>query len=289
MMRLFSTKKRQPTADDDSSRSSGSSQQKGSRKPRKPSATIGNENNGGAKRPPPSRARMTDEELVREWPYLTRKQVEEYKSMFDDLDVEGTGRITAEDIQVRLEQVGSFKTIKQIKRNLKRYDADGNGTLDFCEFLTLMLHDLNMSNPQETLRNVFLTFDEDRDGKIAAAELKRTMEMVGIPVSMREAKFVIKMADREGDGELCYDEFVDFVLGADPHPNGSGTEETETGRGGGAAEKESAGMEYLAPTSLTTRLGRFFRSSNEERTQKDRREEDSEIDILSDEENAVLT
>ena len=232
---------------------------------------------------------MTDEELVREWPYLTRKQVEEYKSMFDDLDVEGTGRITAEDIQVRLEQVGSFKTIKQIKRNLKRYDADGNGTLDFCEFLTLMLHDLNMSNPQETLRNVFLTFDEDRDGKIAAAELKRTMEMVGIPVSMREAKFVIKMADREGDGELCYDEFVDFVLGADPHPNGPGTEETETGRGGGAAEKESAGMEYLAPTSLTTRLGRFFRSSNEERTQKDRREEDSEIDILSDEENAVLT
>ena len=48
---------------------------------------------------------MTDEELVREWPYLTRKQVEEYKSMFDDLDVEGTGGITAEDIQVRLEQV----------------------------------------------------------------------------------------------------------------------------------------------------------------------------------------
>ena len=52
---------------------------------------------------------MTDEELVREWPYLTRKQVEEYKSMFDDLDVEGTGRITAEDIQVRLEQVGRSK------------------------------------------------------------------------------------------------------------------------------------------------------------------------------------
>ena len=170
MMRLFSTKKRQPTADD-SSRSSGSSQQKGSRKPRKPSATIGNEN--GVQND--SSRGMTDEELVREWPYLTRKQVEEYKSMFDDLDVEGTGRITVKTLGA-IEQVGSLKTIKQIKRNLKRYDADGNGTLDFCEFLTLMLHDLNMSNPQETLRNVFLTFDEDRDGKIAV-EL-RTMEMV---------------------------------------------------------------------------------------------------------------
>ena len=62
-----------------------------------------------------------------------------------------------------------------------------------------------------------MTFDEDTDGKITAAELKRTMEMVGIPVSMREAKFVIQMADREGDGELCYDEFVDFVLGAEQH------------------------------------------------------------------------
>ena len=37
--------------------------------------------------------------------------------------------------------------------------------------------------------------------------------MVGIPVSMREAKFVIQMADREGDGELCYDEFVRFRVG----------------------------------------------------------------------------
>ena len=123
--------------------------------------------------------------------------------MFDDLDIESDGRISAEDIQERLRQVGSFKTIKQIKKNLRRYDSDGNGTLDFCEFLTLMLHDLNLSNPQETLRSVFLTFDEDTDGKITAAELKRTMEMVGIPVSMREAKFVIQMADREGDGELC--------------------------------------------------------------------------------------
>jgi len=71
-------------------------------------------------RKPPSRAHVTDEELVREWPYLTRKQVEEYKTMFDDLDIESDGRISAEDIQERLRQVGSFKSIKQIKKNLRR-------------------------------------------------------------------------------------------------------------------------------------------------------------------------
>ena len=87
---------------------------------------------------------------------------------------------------------------------------------------------------------------------------KRTMEMVGIPVSMREAKFVIKMADREGDGELCYDEFVDFVLGADPHPNGSGTEETETGRDLPAPSISVGGLDIPLPkpevavTSATT-------------------------------------
>jgi calmodulin len=225
-------------------------------------------------------------------PYLTRKQVEEYKIMFDDLDVTTDGKITAEDIQERLRQVGSFKTIKQIKKNLKRYDTDGSGALDFCEFLTLMLHDLNLSNPQETLRNVFLTFDEDGDGKITPPALKRTMETVGIPLSLREAKFVVEMADREGDGELCYDEFVDFVLGNEEvHSSGAEGEADD-------ANKESAGVEYFAPMSLTTRLGSFFRSS-ETGTQADasgkrsRRGGDSDEEIenavLSDEENVVLS
>ncbi|CCO66880.1 predicted protein [Bathycoccus prasinos] len=273
-------------------------------KPRKPEDEDENERNNAdafKARKPPSRAHMTDEELVREWyailpsmPYLTRKQVEEYKTMFDDLDIESDGRISAEDIQERLRQVGSFKTIKQIKKNLRRYDSDGNGTLDFCEFLTLMLHDLNLSNPQETLRSVFLTFDEDTDGKITAAELKRTMEMVGIPVSMREAKFVIQMADREGDGELCYDEFVDFVLGAEQHekPGAEGiTSDAEK------ATKDGAGVEYLAPRLLTTRLGQFFSRSSATETNDGRKSarrnarrggDSDEEEVLSDEENVVL-
>jgi calmodulin len=281
-------------------------------KPRRPPAEDDDDDDDRRRDKPPSRAHLTDEELVRDWyvlyfffsrqlcyplnslnrPYLTRKQVEEYKTMFDDLDIEADGKITAEDIQERLRQVGSFKTIKQIKKNLKRYDTDGSGALDFCEFLTLMLHDLNLSNPQETLRNVFLTFDEDGDGKITAAELKRTMETVGIPLSLREAKFVIEMADREGDKELCYDEFVDFVLGNE-YVHSSGAEEEA-----GDASKESAGVEYFAPMSLTTRLGSFFRSgqtgtqadaSGERGRRGGDSDEETENAVLSDEENVVLS
>lgn len=305
LSRIASSKK-------DSKNVASEEQKKKTSKPRRPPAEDDDDDDDRRRDKPPSRAHLTDEELVREWyvlyfffsrrmcyplnslnrPYLTRKQVEEYKTMFDDLDIEADGKITAEDIQERLRQVGSFKTLKQIKKNLERYDTDGSGALDFCEFLTLMLHDLNLSNPQETLRNVFLTFDEDGDGKITAPELKRTMETVGIPLSLREAKFVIEMADREGDGELCYDEFVDFVLGNE-YVRSSGAEGKADD-----ANKESAGMEYFAPMSLTTRLGSFFRSS-ETGTQADasgkrgRRGGDSDEEIenavLSDEENVVLS
>lgn len=250
---------------------------------------------------PLSRMHMSDAELVREWPYLTRRQVEEYKTMFDDLDIEGDGRITAMDIQERLRQVGSYKSIKQIKKNLERYDSNGDGTLDFAEFLTLMLHDLNLSNPQETLRNVFLTFDDNGDGKITAAELKTTMNTVGITISMKEAKFVIKMADREGDGELCYDEFVDFVLGSEQHAKKSSAKESlNTNKTDGDEDENKEeityGDEYLQPPSgLVSKLGNFFTTTASkypkdlaDTTTSTRSEiEESEL-VLSDEENVVL-
>ena len=163
---------------------------------------------------------------------------------------------------VRLEQVGScVKTIKQIKRNLKRYDADGNAPLDFCEFLTLMLHDLNTSNPQETLRNVFLTFDEDRDGKIAArAQLKRTHGHTWyVRCPCARAKFVIKMADRDIYLSLSLSlEFVD-VCWADPHPNLSGTEQTDTHRKRRRrSQKRRARAWNPYPTPSLSAIGAFF-------------------------------
>jgi hypothetical protein len=118
--------------------------------------------------------------------------------------------------------------------------------------------------------------------------------MVGIPVSMREAKFVIQMADREGDGELCYDEFVDFVLGAEQHeePGAEGiTSDAEK------ATKDGAGVEYLAPRLLTTRLGQFFSRSSATETNDGRKSarrsarrggDSDEEEVLSDEENVVL-
>jgi hypothetical protein len=116
------------------------------------------------------------------------------------------------------------------------------------------------------------------------------METVGIPLSLREAKFVIEMADREGDKELCYDEFVDFVLGNE-YVHSSGAEGEA-----GDANKESAGVEYFAPTSLTTRLGSFFRSSGTQADASGKRgrrggdsDEETENAVLSDEENTVLS
>ena len=50
-------------------------------------------------------------------------------------------------------------------------DADGNGTIDFPEFLNLMARKMKDSDSEEELREAFKVFDKDGNGFISAAEV----------------------------------------------------------------------------------------------------------------------
>ena len=95
---------------------------------------------------------------------------------------------------------------------VREIDADGNGEIDFPEFLTMMLRKMNEGNPEKELMDVFMVFDKDGSGTISAEELRSAMRVIGEKLTYDEIEDAIKLADTGGDGEVDYDEFIQFVL-----------------------------------------------------------------------------
>ena len=59
---------------------------------------------------------------------------------------------------------------------VREIDADGNGEIDFPEFLTMMLRKMNEGNPETELMDVFMVFDKDGSGTISPEELRSAMK-----------------------------------------------------------------------------------------------------------------
>ena len=58
-------------------------------------------------------------------------------------------------------------------------DTDGNGVIDFQEFLAMMARKMRDNEGEEEIKEAFKTFDKDGNGYISAYELKSVMAMQG--------------------------------------------------------------------------------------------------------------
>ncbi|XP_004710990.1 protein MMS22-like [Echinops telfairi] len=80
-------------------------------------------------------------------------------------------------------------------------DADGNGTIDFPEFLTMMVRKMKDTDSEEEIREAFRVFDKDGNGYISAAELRHVMTNLGEKRTDKEVDEMIREADIDSDGQ----------------------------------------------------------------------------------------
>jgi calmodulin len=91
-------------------------------------------------------------------------------------------------------------------------DSDGNGTIDFPEFLTMMARKMKDTDSEEEILEAFKVFDKDGNGFISAAELRHIMTNLGEKLTDEEVDEMIREADIDGDGQINYEEFVKMMM-----------------------------------------------------------------------------
>lgn len=90
-------------------------------------------------------------------------------------------------------------------------DADGNGAIDFPEFLELTTKKLHVLSEEELARQTFDVFDRKQKGAISMNDLKHIFITLGQTFSDLELQDMLVQADFDQDGMVNFNDFLKMM------------------------------------------------------------------------------
>ena len=139
-------------------------------------------------------------------------QLAELREVFALFDKDGDGTITAPELGTVMGQLGPAPTDSELQDMVNEVDLDGNGMIDFSEFLGLVSKMIKEGQSDEEMKQAFDIFDKDGNGLISAVELRNVMSNLGEHLSDEELEEMMREADTDMDGHLNFEEFKCLMM-----------------------------------------------------------------------------
>ncbi|XP_067644382.1 calcium-binding protein E63-1 isoform X2 [Eurosta solidaginis] len=156
---------------------------------------------------------------------FSEEELRDLRTAFDLLDRNRDGRVTANELQFMLKNLGINVRDEIIHDLIREASHSGNGLINEAEFLQWVgriqalrdeqqqqqQQEENASKPDENddvtedLIAAFRVFDRDGNGFITRDELQTAMEMIGEPLSETQLTQLLAIADLDQDGRINYE------------------------------------------------------------------------------------
>ncbi|XP_064623165.1 calmodulin-A-like [Lineus longissimus] len=142
---------------------------------------------------------------------LSEEQIAEFREAFSLFDKDGDGDITTKELGTVMRSLGQNPSESELQEMVNEVDTDGNGTIDFEEFLAMMAKKMRDADSEEEIREAFRVFDKEGNGFLNAAQLKVVMANLGEKLTEEEVDEMVREADLDGDGVVSYEEFAKIM------------------------------------------------------------------------------
>jgi calcium-dependent protein kinase len=139
--------------------------------------------------------------------FISSEEIDELRSIFEKLDENQDGKLSKEELLKGYSEFSDTFSI-EVEKILENCDIDGNGYLEYSEFLTATIN-RQMTLSRERLKAAFKSYDQDGNGKITLNEFSSTFRGTGIEEDL--IKELIQEADKNNDGEIDFEEFEAYI------------------------------------------------------------------------------
>ena len=144
---------------------------------------------------------------------MTEELISDFRDAFKTFDTDEDGYLSLKELRDLLISLGQEVTNEEITEMTNEIDIEGNGTIDFKEFILLMARKMRDYDNEDEYIEAFRIFDKNRNDLISKEELKEAMTIIGQFVwgespTDEDIEYMIKEADTDGDGFLHYSDFI---------------------------------------------------------------------------------
>lgn len=150
--------------------------------------------------------------------HFDHDEIKRLGKRFKKLDVDSSGALSVDEFM----SVPELQKNPLVQRVIEVFDTDGNGEVDFEEFIVGTSQFSVKGDEEQKLRFAFSIYDMDRDGYISNGELFQVLQMM-VGDNLKDWKLqqlvdkTIITLDRDGDGKISFEEFRAAVGGLEVH------------------------------------------------------------------------
>ncbi len=114
-------------------------------------------------------------------------------------------------LEVLTKNLGQNIPRSELERMLNEIDEDGNGTMEFQEFVAVMAKKNKESELE--MRDAFGVLDRGENGYVSSKDLRHVFLCMGENYSLEEIEEMLKEVDDDGDGNINFQEFLKLMEG----------------------------------------------------------------------------
>ncbi|ELU15735.1 hypothetical protein CAPTEDRAFT_156723 [Capitella teleta] len=144
---------------------------------------------------------------------LTPQEIRDLRMVFEAFDINERGYIGAVEVRKAMLALGFRMTRDDARQMVQDASVKGKGTIDFNEFLDIVLDKQGDSKDiYDEINQGFKLFDHEGIGKVSLNDLVLACREAGVKLAKQELLDMMEVADLNGDGFVDKDEFIKVML-----------------------------------------------------------------------------
>ena len=145
--------------------------------------------------------------------HLSEEELAEFREIFNLVDLDKGGTISRDELKQLMTTLGLKPTQEELNSMVEEIDTDGNGEIDFDEFVTVMSRKVNTSYTPQQVKAAFKVFEKGvPEGFVSMVALEQALTTYGSEkLSLSDAQELLAQIEPDDNGLINYVEFVNMM------------------------------------------------------------------------------